>query len=387
MNEQQKALAELNDVLLDEASTYDDGMMAASKALEVTLDPGDGSQDPISQAPLSLAPLSGAIREARHDLAGIAAIVAGSIIEVTGDAGELQDDILDRMLRVYRDAVTFTQACRDLYMAETGHEACEVCEHDEMEENLDYMAPQVQMLVKEASPELEEAWVAVDLVSRAAVAVLSRDPAARLEAAADRDLVDAADALSRFHGSAFFVWSLLSILDDASLLVLHPESASGYRFRISGVGDNFQLHALLIDELLGSGEDSESGLSAAAAAVARGTGPQASDDAIDGVWNLYTYEAIDAFGELPNPHELGGPFWIWNEGIPADIPTFEGERIVLLGPSAYARSWQSARAFSAMPVAFELEEELSEEAVAQWVERLSEHARRPRSEAGEQSEE
>jgi hypothetical protein len=297
--------------------------------------------------------------------------------------GSLRDEIVGRLVDVYRDAVVFTERCRARYMAETGHEACDVCGHDEMEENLDYMAPQIQMMVAEDEPHLEEAWVAVDLVSRAAVAVLSRDADERRAAAEDSDLLDAADALSRFHGSAYFVWSLLNVLDDETLTVLHPADKVGARFRMSGVADNFQLHTLLIDAFVGSDRLEGRPLQGDAADVAHGTGPQASDVPVDGVWNLYTYEAVDAFGELPNPHELGGPFWIWNEGVPADIPCFEGERLVLLGPSAYARSWNSARAFAALPVEFELVEELDEATVSEWVDKLAEHARnRPATQLG-----
>jgi hypothetical protein len=40
--------------------------------------------------------------------------------------------------------------------------------------------------------------------------------------------------------------------------------------------------------------------------------------------------------------------WIWNEGVPADIPPFEGERVVLLGPPPYPRSWTAGRRFPSM---------------------------------------
>ncbi len=371
MNTQEQALSNLADVLLDTNASYDDGMVAASKALASA--EGD--------ARIDLSPLNRAIADARHDMAGIAAIVAGSMIEAGAAPDPLFEPVLNRMVQVYRDAVVFTQECRERFIAETNYEACDVCGADEMEENLDYMAPQIQMLVAEEAPELEQAWVAVDLVSRAAVAVLTRNDEQRRAAAEDEDLVNAADALSRFHGSAYFVWSLLNLLMEEELVVLHPESGVGARFRMSGVADNFQLHSLLINHFIGGGQLEGRPLSEGAAAVADGTGPQASDDVVDGVWNLYTYEAVDAFGTLPNPHELGGPFWIWNEGIPADIPEFEGERVVLLGHSAYARSWNSARAFGSMPVEFEVIETFGADEVAEWVQRLSEHSRnRPSTE-------
>jgi hypothetical protein len=35
--------------------------------------------------------------------------------------------------------------------------------------------------------------------------------------------------------------------------------------------------------------------------------------------------------------------------VPADIPPFEGTRVVLLGPPPYPRSWTAGRRFDAMP--------------------------------------
>ena len=51
-------------------------------------------------------------------------------------------------------------------------------------------------------------------------------------------------------------------------------------------------------------------------------------------------------------HDLmtGSAYWIWNEGVPADIPTFEGTRVVLLGPPPYERSWNSVRRFPDLAV-------------------------------------
>jgi hypothetical protein len=52
-------------------------------------------------------------------------------------------------------------------------------------------------------------------------------------------------------------------------------------------------------------------------------------------------------GTLCDPMS-GSSHWIWNEGVPADIPPFEGERVVLLGPPPYPRSWTAGRRFPFM---------------------------------------
>jgi hypothetical protein len=88
---------------------------------------------------------------------------------------------------------------------------------------------------------------------------------------------------------------------------------------MSGVADNFQLHTLVMDALpadrprLGRHRRR---VSASAAAIARGAGPQQSDETIIGSWNLYTYRALRD-GRLPPADDLSAKdSWIWNEGIP-----------------------------------------------------------------------
>ena len=61
-------------------------------------------------------------------------------------------------------------------------------------------------------------------------------------------------------------------------------------------------------------------VSEAAAAVARGDGPQASDEVVVGAWNLYDYTALRN-GRLPAPGDLGSQnHWIWGEGSPGGRP-------------------------------------------------------------------
>ena len=56
--------------------------------------------------------------------------------------------------------------------------------------------------------------------------------------------------------------------------------------------------------------------------------------------------------------------------MPADIPLFENQRVVLLGPAPYERSWQSQRVFDKLPAELEVEQVLSEQEVETWLARM-----------------
>ena len=134
---------------------------------------------------------------------------------------------------------------------------------------------------------------------------------------------------------AHLLHELLFVLDDAPLLVLHRETGRGYRMTIGGIGDNFQLHTLLAARLVGDPDDGWLPGTPPAplmVAAADGSGPIEPRGGLKGVFNL-----VDPYGD-----------WIWNEGRPADIPLFDGARVVILDPPAYERRWQAGRAFPLM---------------------------------------
>jgi hypothetical protein len=62
------------------------------------------------------------------------------------------------------------------------------------------------------------------------------------------------------------------------------------------------------------------------------------------------------------------------EGSPADIPVFEGYRVVLLGPPSYERTWQSQRMFANLPANLEITGRLSPEQVHAWLQRMAQAA-------------
>jgi hypothetical protein len=141
---------------------------------------------------------------------------------------------------------------------------------------------------------------------------------------------------------------------------------------MSGVVENFQLNVLLMDVFPRSGFLARRRVSKQVADIARGLGPQQSDDTVTGVWNLYTYQAIGLDLTLPSPSDYNASAcWVWNEGSPEDIPVFEEHRVILLGPASYSRSWRSQRMFDKLPASLDIERQLSKNEAKDWLKRMA----------------
>jgi hypothetical protein len=134
--------------------------------------------------------------------------------------------------------------------------------------------------------------------------------------------------------------------------------------------DNFQLHTLLMDDVPGDARR----VSPSAAAIARGRGPQTSEETIVGAWNLYTFRALRG-GSLPAADDLGTTdVWIWNEGTPSDIPPLDGHRVILLGPPGYTRGWAAQRTFPDLPATLD-PTRLADDQLDDWLARAEAAAR------------
>jgi hypothetical protein len=149
------------------------------------------------------------------------------------------------------------------------------------------------------------------------------------------------------HDMKCLVYALL-VLDDEPLVVLHRPTGTGYAMRMSGIGDNFQLHTLLADVLVGGGHVPGRAPSAQEAAVCR-----------------------DAPGQVPTTGSFNlvtpGGEWVWNEGTPSDIPVVDGVRLLVLDPPPYERSWPAGRFFPGMRADIVLERVLDATETRHWL--------------------
>lgn len=178
------------------------------------------------------------------------------------------------------------------------------------------------------------------LLERAAMACLSRSFELRESLPQKYALLL---AIKRYGERYGFLGKMLHVLDGEPLVVIHPETARGFRVRISCISDNFELHNLLRAKL--TGDDMI-------------PGPPFDPANAFSDWQLTTWRAY-----RPGPtydivaRQLD---WIWNEGMPAEIPEFEGIRTVLVFSKGIKRSWDVGKMFGGMDPTLTLESVVAE---------------------------
>jgi hypothetical protein len=290
--------------------------------------------------------------------------------------------MLDRLPEVLSGATTFVDACADA-AASAGRDL----EAEEVDE--DTLVEEYGADVAGDLPEAEGAWQSAPGLCLGVIGMLSRSPAGRARARADAALLEAAGDVGRLVGPAAFLVKMLQVLDDEELVVLDPGGKRGWRTVFSGVADNFQLHTLLAAALVGPADEGllpgpvGSSLDETEAVPGRRLDPRIAGIARDlpcpphnqptvsSHLNLWTWRGLQADGTLPVNALGASDHWVWNEGVPADIPPFEGKRVVLLGTAPFSRSWNAGRVFDGMTADFRVVETLTPEASAAWLGRIA----------------
>ncbi|MFE7561196.1 hypothetical protein [Kitasatospora sp. NPDC057500] len=136
---------------------------------------------------------------------------------------------------------------------------------------------------------------------------------------------------------------LAATLDDEPLLVLHRPSGTGYLLRMDGLTDNFQLHTLLAEALIGGGHLPGSRPDPEVVALSRTRWLDGRRFIATGAFNLVAPD--------------GG--WIWNEGMPESIPVVDGVRTLVLDPQPFEQSWAAGRFVEQVPGDLRLERVLA----------------------------
>jgi hypothetical protein len=317
------------------------------------------SQDEINAALHKLLPT---VRTAHLVPMGSVALSCGALVEFGGDPAICGAALLDRLPDLLRGVGAFLREV---------HERANVQEYEE---------PDLNQLINlhindilESNPEAAFAYLSQRPLTLGTIAHLSRSKPLRALARSRPELVQWSMEADALKGETSFLTTMLRVLDDAALTVLHPGEQKGFEVRISGLADNFQLHTLLADALIG---DPEQGLLGGqkpdprVVAAARDTIlPPNTRLTTTGAFNLWNWPGLLPDGTLPTG--TTGGWWIWNEGTPADILTFDGKRVILLGPPPYSQSWKAGRQFGHMRGELTVEHILAPDVVRDWLARLA----------------
>jgi hypothetical protein len=203
-------------------------------------------------------------------------------------------------------------------------------------------------------------WFDMEYWLKALITVLrDRSFRAALPAAVKAELRERAAAVSGRSQLAAWVGQLAAVLDDEQLVDIDPRARRGYALTMSGVGDNFQLHILLADRLIGD----------AGRGLLSGVRPDRSwvEAATDGDPQLGPDNpAIRAFRVFD-----GHGAYVYPEGIPADIQPVYGTRVLVLHPANGNFGMGIGRIFRGMTPALVLDRVLEPHEVDSWLSRVT----------------
>ena len=290
--------------------------------------------------------------------AGFVALCCGGLVERGAEPDIAREVIVQRLRAILPDAAAFAAAALELNAAQSTTD-----EDADPAAIVDELASQVA----QQHSTLAWAWTGLDLFGRAAIAMLGRSKLGRQAARGDALLVSGLARLAPVQPLADWLAQLLAILDDEEILVLHPGLGRGYRVRISGIVDNFQLHTLLAGALIG--DPAQGWLPGQPAApkilaAARGASPMAR-----AVFNLVGWRGLNAAGQLPASGDQS--HWISGDGTPADIEPFEGLRVILLGTPPAARTWTAETRFPGLVAELQVLEQLRATTIETGLRRLA----------------
>jgi hypothetical protein len=277
--------------------------------------------------------------------------IVGSIADMGTDPVPVLPTLVERACEVMEDAARFAEKYRELLGEDPPSPEDESAIGDTIQR---FTGAAVAIGLDEDAAELQlQAWFAGDNCVQPVLFLCQRADVRAALPQRDR-LLAAVEPVREDLGTAHWLYGLLLVLDDVELTVVDRTTRRGYRVTIGGIGDNFQLHTLLAARLIG--RESEGWLpgkppTAAMVAAADGSGPPDPPGGVLGQFNL-----VDLHGK-----------WIWNEGRPADIPVTEGERVVVIDPPPYARSWNAGRAYPLMKPTMRVDRQLSKEEAQAWL--------------------
>jgi hypothetical protein len=293
---------------------------------------------------------------------------AGALVERGADATPLVAPALEFLRHATPLAAAFHRTCTAMVPPDTE-------DHDEA-------FRRVEAQERSKTPAAAAAWDALNDLYPPLIAILAAAPEARARGRAwAADMAD----MRHDHAGASWLWPMLMVLDREPLLVMEPGTDLGLVGTMSGISSNFELHVLLMDVFPQSppagslqalanlvGLRRRQRVTQRASDIVRGTVADQRGEPVTGHWNLHAWTALRATGRLSRGHEEEArSHWIWNEGVPADIPAFDGYRVVLLGPPSYERNFDAQRQFAGLRPDIEVQRLLSADEVNAWVKRFS----------------
>lgn len=328
----------------------------------------DVSRASKTDAAASLAIMAPALEAPDLDRAALVANVCGAVVETGVSSSGIAQPLIQRMRRALTASRRFLDACMEEASRASKH-APDAGNGDDGEDGPDLDA--IMERRAESMPEEAREWLVVQAFYLPLIAVFSYDAAARASAV---DLLENAAEIAQYNQGGHWLTRMLKVFASEPYVAIEPATESGITGKICGISDNFQLNMFLMAVFPQKGMFAKRRVSKAVEQVIRGTGPQVSEEVVTGHWNLYTYGALEddlTLGDAKDNFSYKSQHWVWNEGVPADIPVLDGHRVILLGPPSYSRSWRGQRDFNHLKADLTVEKKLSAAEVKDWLKKIA----------------
>ncbi len=274
-----------------------------------------------------------------------AMMICGNLLEKGYHSTLATDRIIEKMTYLTESAYPFYQAFKAHLSA---HQSLEQDEEFDEFELLDSLKDSLWDDLSDAII----SWNVLEEQYIPAVSAFSLNGDARkLAKAAIKYVEDYAE----YNTGCLWLNKLFQVLFNESILVIEPDTQLGFVGKISGIEDNFQLHGLLMDAFPAKSKG-QARITPTQANVFKGVGAQTQDGSVIGTWNMSDWRA--AKDNLAVSMKKSD-FWIWHEGIPADIPKWKEWRVILLSKPSYSRGMSLQRTFSHLKASIQIEKELT----------------------------
>jgi len=224
------------DRLLNDATGTREELTSAGQAV-LDLRP-TASPDELNEAIVAISEL---VRE-YADVSAFFALTAGALVDSGADGTPLANFIIDCLPPIIAKATKFGNSA--LARALSPEESDQVENDAGGEWIADRFVPSERVAVAaEQDPDGCDAWVSIR-GGRQQRPRVTRDSQSRKRAVAELPSIK---PLCDLNEGAHRLLVLLNVLEDEPFVVLYPSANAGYRLRVSGVADNFQLQTLLAD--------------------------------------------------------------------------------------------------------------------------------------------
>lgn len=345
-------LAQLTQQLKEELADLE----SSGEALKVTINSffdliSQSEEKEVNEAIRSLSDLFFLDEESRSTTA---MMICGYLIEQGHNPQLISDRIIEKLTYLTESAYPFYLTFKAVYNSESEDESSNVLEN--LKEK--YWEEMTDAIIS---------WNAIEEQYTPAVSVFSLDYSQCLIA---KNTLKHITEMAVHNQGCYWLQMLFDVLHNAPILVIEPSTQLGFIGKVSGVVDNFQLQALLMDSFPQKGPY-HARLTQTQADVFKGIGPQSQNGSMVCYWNMYNWQATTKELSLPDIKQYSSStHWIWGEGKPADIQVLDGYRVILLGEASYSRSTNLQRTFNHLKANLMIEKELNSTEVHNWLSRM-----------------